>query len=163
MTDSPLCMMCKKCNESVLHVIRDCTKAVEVWKNLVPVNSWDEFFGADLNDWILSNMCSKAYSSHDDTLPWSIIFVTTCWCMWRERNEVIFNGKSKDCRQLWFAIIHLAHEIKNGNEKIAKLRPSLGGIFRRKIGSTVTLVGLVRMAAWHLVVGEFCGIMLAIG
>lgn len=52
MTNSPLCARCSHGDEGVMHAIRDCIHAREVWVRLLPSDLQTEFFSKDVQDWI---------------------------------------------------------------------------------------------------------------
>lgn len=47
------CPRCNQGEESVLHVIRDCKWAREVWPCLIPAELKDEFFSMELRPWLM--------------------------------------------------------------------------------------------------------------
>ena len=56
---SALCTRRDNGNESVLHVLRDCSQAKSLWLRMVPSNSQSNLFFLDLKEWILHNLGNK--------------------------------------------------------------------------------------------------------
>lgn len=42
--------------ETTMHALRDCAKAIHIWKSIVPSSIFDEFFSLDLQNWFKVNM-----------------------------------------------------------------------------------------------------------
>lgn len=53
MTDSPLCVRCNENDEEVLHAIRDCPIAREVWVWLILLELVDDFFKLGFKEWVV--------------------------------------------------------------------------------------------------------------
>ncbi|GER31180.1 polynucleotidyl transferase [Striga asiatica] len=56
---------CPSKEESVLHVLRDCSEASEVWIRLVPSHVQHSFFTLDLKEWLTSNLLNSSGPSID--------------------------------------------------------------------------------------------------
>ncbi|CAL2276664.1 unnamed protein product [Prunus armeniaca] len=65
------CGLCDWPVESMLHIFRDCERAQ-----------------SDFIPWLKANLLSKA--KWGGGLPWSVVFVFTCWYLWKWRNKHIF-------------------------------------------------------------------------
>ncbi|KAI5325826.1 hypothetical protein L3X38_034900 [Prunus dulcis] len=50
------------------------------------------FFQADFKAWLFSNLCSKSVYDHQ---PWLVVFVFTCWFIWKWRNSRVFNAEAE--------------------------------------------------------------------
>ncbi|KAH1055711.1 hypothetical protein J1N35_033776, partial [Gossypium stocksii] len=44
--------------EDIIHVLRDCSAAREVWGQVVPLRHNNSFFSSNLSEWTLSNLQS---------------------------------------------------------------------------------------------------------
>lgn len=103
LVDSNYCPVCGTEEESVMHVVRDCARMVQVWLIIsdghLPHNT---FFTENLEQWLLSNLKSVA---HRKSLNWPLIFGTTVHLAWQTRNELIFHQKSLSADQLVRRII----------------------------------------------------------
>lgn len=79
------------------------------------------FFQGSLTEWILENMKGKSSTNSVFMLPWEYVFIIAIWSFWRERNNIIFNGKNRSLEQIKFGIIHQVEEIIRCNEKMSKV------------------------------------------
>ncbi|KAF7834596.1 ribonuclease H [Senna tora] len=80
--NSDSCPLCTSEIETSLHALRDCGKVKEIWKNLLPRDKWQEFFTANLNEWI--NDC------------WNSRFPIACWLIWKRRANWVFKNQWQD-------------------------------------------------------------------
>ncbi|CAJ2637065.1 unnamed protein product [Trifolium pratense] len=85
---SPLCNICGAADETVIHVLRDCISATQVWLRLVPSNQSSNFFSLSCRDWIFKNITNNFHGTHD--LNWTSTFMVACWNLWNWRNKEIF-------------------------------------------------------------------------
>jgi hypothetical protein len=82
---SATCDYCRDCNETTLHVLRDCQLIRPLWICLVDINLRHQFFNCDTNDWIAMNVANRgSKSSHDD---WSCVWAMACHLAWTWRNK----------------------------------------------------------------------------
>ena len=87
-----LCPICQREPESIIHAIRDCVWVKTIWIQLGVSISNQVFWTSNLQDWIILN--GKASSSCDwGNLPWKSIFSFAMWCIWKNRNMVVFNRR----------------------------------------------------------------------
>ena len=90
-----LCPICQREPESIIHAIRDCVWVKTIWIQLGVSISNQVFWTSNLQDWIILN--GKASSNCDrGNLPWKSIVSFTMWCIWKNRNMVVFNRKSSN-------------------------------------------------------------------
>ncbi|CAL2248919.1 unnamed protein product [Prunus armeniaca] len=83
------CSVCGWHFENIIHTLRDCGRAKEVWLTVLPPSNFHDFFLSDYPSWLQSNLFSKA--KWEGRSPWNIMFVFTCWYVWKWRNKYIFN------------------------------------------------------------------------
>ncbi|KAJ1424972.1 Reverse transcriptase zinc-binding domain [Sesbania bispinosa] len=88
MTDSDVCPCCSQNSESVLHVIRDCQWAKQVWIQFIPRNSVREFFSSSLLDWLEFNFLSS--HDHSSRKDWPLTFGFVSAGIWQRRNAHVF-------------------------------------------------------------------------
>ncbi|BFG35445.1 hypothetical protein CerSpe_217190 [Prunus speciosa] len=88
LAEDSACAVCDYPTESILHIFRDCNRAKDVWNDLLisPHNS--SFFQMDFKPWLKANLMSKIKWQAD--VPWYLVFVATCWHLWKWRNKFIF-------------------------------------------------------------------------
>ena len=74
----------------MLHVLRDCSQAKNLWLRVVPSKSQPIFFSHDLKEWILHNLENKLdIPCHGN---WACFFGVATWRIWFFRNQFIFVG-----------------------------------------------------------------------
>ncbi|MBA0751702.1 hypothetical protein Gogos_000608 [Gossypium gossypioides] len=56
-----LCPFCGLSDEDLIHVLRDCPAASEVWKHVFPVELQSMFFTGDLKEWLEMKLCSSIW------------------------------------------------------------------------------------------------------
>ncbi|KAK9042856.1 hypothetical protein V6N11_071211 [Hibiscus sabdariffa] len=96
----PYCTTCDTHDESTLHVLRDCKFARDVWLYFSPSLYSPTFFTESLQAWLLSNInCHDPVS--DYSIPWSTIFVSILWQLWKARNEHVFNSIPQSPTAVW--------------------------------------------------------------
>ncbi|GMJ13731.1 hypothetical protein like AT4G29090 [Hibiscus trionum] len=85
---------CPRCNledETIIHVLGDCSAASVIWNRLLPANIANDFYQQDTQVWLLSNLSTSLIHGVYD-LPWSLLFISTMWQQWKCRNDFVFNG-----------------------------------------------------------------------
>ena len=77
MNISHLCPICNSGPESIIHMLRDCSLARQVWDSLIPLAALGSFYVSNLVNWLCSN-CNSHASSHLG-IPWNVIFPFGVW------------------------------------------------------------------------------------
>ena len=90
---SPVCQLCREGLESILHVLRDCQIACNLWNSLSPPMPASLFFGLNITEWIRQN-CWNSKTSPNSDIRWDIIFSFGIWTLWLNRNGVVFQNES---------------------------------------------------------------------
>ena len=91
-TIDPLCPLCRKEPESIVHALRNCEKIRAIWNELDAMGFDRNFFSSTAEDWMAFNgKMDKAKNQHSP--PWNIIFSFAVWNIWKNRNHVIFKGR----------------------------------------------------------------------
>lgn len=93
-----LCPLCGTLRESVIHALRDCLVVRPVWLVVLPNGVRLSFFSMDLHAWILWNMRGGLQGWDKDA--WIQRFAISVWCIWRMRNDVVFNHVQWDIAQI---------------------------------------------------------------
>lgn len=88
----PICPLCRKEPESILHALRDCDLARAVWIELRTLGVDRDFFSANLRDWMVTNG-KLDISLNQFSPPWKIIFSFAVWNLWKNRNQVMFKRR----------------------------------------------------------------------
>ncbi|CAL8153084.1 unnamed protein product [Prunus armeniaca] len=89
LVDDPACNYYNWPVESILHIFRDCEKATNVWHAMLGPVAHPHFLHMEFHPWPRSNLLSKAMWG--DHVPWTPVFVFTCWVLWKWRTNHIFN------------------------------------------------------------------------
>lgn len=85
------CPICNGGMEDLQHVLRDCPVTLDLWKDIVDPRVWNRFKTINFGDWFSWNMgAGRGVKVTDD---WRRTFASTCWWVWKRRNNVIFEGK----------------------------------------------------------------------
>ncbi|KAF7821084.1 Ribonuclease H-like protein [Senna tora] len=108
-TDNDICKRCGQSSESAIHAIRDCPVVSGLWKSLVHTRYYNIFFTSNLQDWILCNLSKNM--GYEEDLDWSSKFGITCWLVWKQRNQWVFN-------ELWSIYFGLSTARDRGYKKV---------------------------------------------
>lgn len=85
---TPQCSFCNSGVEDVLHVVRDCGYAGNMWVDLIHPRYMSSFFIAGLRDWIALNL--KKELGKTSTSDWNLIWGVAVWLLWKWRSNSIF-------------------------------------------------------------------------
>ena len=89
MGESGSCWCCEGVVEDVLHVLRDCVLAIEVWLMLIPSTVCFIFFNhSELKNWMQWNI---EVNFMVRGFPWPSMFAFVCHQLWLARNYRILN------------------------------------------------------------------------
>ncbi|MCH81203.1 RNA-directed DNA polymerase (Reverse transcriptase) [Trifolium medium] len=102
---SPTCSVCGNEDETIIHVLRDCIHATQIWIRLVASNHITNFFSLTCRDWIFYNM----EGAHNK--EWQTIFMVACWHLWTWRNKSIFEDDFRRLNNPTHVILKMAMEI----------------------------------------------------
>lgn len=68
MIDNASCARCGATQESILHVLRDCSFTKEVWQQQVPAAELPKFFGLAMDQWSMDGLQGlHGFSNHTVT------------------------------------------------------------------------------------------------
>ncbi|GAU44619.1 hypothetical protein TSUD_378970 [Trifolium subterraneum] len=102
---SPTCPACGNEDETIIHVLRDCMHATQIWIRLVTSNHITNFFSLTCRDWIFYNM----EGAHNK--EWQTIFMVACWHLWTWRNKSIFEDDFRRPNNPTHVILKMAMKI----------------------------------------------------
>ncbi|CAN1820450.1 LINE-1 retrotransposable element ORF2 protein [Linum perenne] len=80
--DSPVCQLCQRHEENIIHCLFECSHSAQTWRKLIPAISLPEEYKLIL-DWIFENRNINV----PDFLN---TVIAGMWCIWKARNEYIF-------------------------------------------------------------------------
>ncbi|KAJ1393261.1 Reverse transcriptase zinc-binding domain [Sesbania bispinosa] len=110
-SDTDLCPLCKSNSKQAIHILRDCTKAKEIW-NLLKAEDMDaNFYNNDITNWIFRNLTN--HSCHFGGSPWSSLFIVTLSSLWHYRNGVVFAAKHAHSNGIFHGILGKAAEFNH--------------------------------------------------
>ncbi|KAF7809195.1 putative reverse transcriptase [Senna tora] len=121
LVDTDICKRCGVGNETSFHALRDCSLVKPLWQKLVTNLAQHDFFSLNLQEWIKFNLENEIGRSNE--FSWGSMFGTTCWMVWKQRNEWIFSNKKDEAMSLINRIkINVkdwikANSLKNGNNR----------------------------------------------
>ncbi|CAN1175299.1 Putative ribonuclease H protein At1g65750 [Linum perenne] len=84
LTNDDSCSLCLNQPESVLHVLRDCEAAREVWKHFHQFDTSSVKWTLGLQDWLCFFLKSEG----------GLLFGAVCWFLWKARNNRVFGGEA---------------------------------------------------------------------
>ncbi|XP_028778230.1 uncharacterized protein LOC114734750 [Neltuma alba] len=93
--DSAVCYYCHRGTEDILHVLRDCFYAKQLWLQLLNKRYTSDFFAASLQEWFTMNL--KVNMGMIEDVSWDIIWAVAVWKLWNWRNKTMF-GNDINCR-----------------------------------------------------------------
>ncbi|GMJ02217.1 hypothetical protein like AT4G29090 [Hibiscus trionum] len=91
LTDDSSCPLCAHPQETNCHTLRDCPAATEVWKRVIPAALRDTFFTMTAATWLCNNLSSRLIDTQT-MVQWPVLFASTLWQIWKNRNDVVFNN-----------------------------------------------------------------------
>ncbi|KAJ1378317.1 Ribonuclease H-like superfamily [Sesbania bispinosa] len=109
MSSNDICPRCGNSSENIMHTLRDCDDIKELWESLIDPNEWASFFSMGLHQWVKKNLLDFSFSATDT--PWSFVYPTAVWLIWKDRNDLIFNKKTELPGNLFFHIISYARRV----------------------------------------------------
>lgn len=75
------CAVCNGAPESIIHLLRDCPKAAEVWEKLVGRKEARFMASVDRKDWLSRNINGKVKTRFNN--EWPNLFTITVWWLWK--------------------------------------------------------------------------------
>ncbi|CAN1218807.1 Putative ribonuclease H protein At1g65750, partial [Linum perenne] len=133
MTSDASCDFCQHSEESVAHVLRDCTFAAESWVKLGSFDTSSGQWRGDFTTWLRRNI-----KSDNGTL-----FGTHCWMLWKARNERIFSDSRASTAAIAIRSANWARQIKVALERDNVAFGDGDGSADRRIGRA-TAGGILR-------------------
>ncbi|GMI72547.1 hypothetical protein like AT5G42905 [Hibiscus trionum] len=86
------CHGCDTMVEDIMHVLRDCPAARDVWNHVLQANAARRFFAMGFEDWVQENLSTTA-TMQQGTSSWNILFAIICWLLWKDRCNKVFNSR----------------------------------------------------------------------
>ncbi|CAA0807767.1 Unknown protein [Striga hermonthica] len=118
LTTNTACVICGRYEKTALHVVRECTLALDIWIRLLPIKAHGEFFTLSLEKWLSLNLSHSSFFGLEN---WPCTFGVVAWKVWKWRNEFIFQNKRMDIRGAMMEIATYVEGLKitfDGNKKL---------------------------------------------
>lgn len=106
---SAVCAICGRGDESMLHLLRDYNRAVQVWTFLANNRLPSHFFAEDLDPWLVGNL-KRDTLYHD--VKWRTIFAIGLMLIWHSRNLLIFQGKQESAFDVGKKVLFQAEAVQ---------------------------------------------------
>lgn len=84
---------------TMMHVIRDCVLAKEVWLQILAFESVKYFFAAGFDEWLhegLNGRFKFVFSGSSD----HVLFSVQSWLIWKNKNKFIFEQSGSKVEEL---------------------------------------------------------------
>ncbi|KAK8577821.1 hypothetical protein V6N13_076504 [Hibiscus sabdariffa] len=95
LASSDICASYHSEAETIVHVLRDCPKARQVWESVVEPAKISNFFSLPFPDWLLQYVLSGgSFGSSDER--WAAQFTTICWLIWKQHCNADFDNTSSN-------------------------------------------------------------------
>ena len=85
-----MCPICKQQEETIVHMLRDCEVARDLWYKLGVPHPHINSFNENLANWLRINSLSTV--RHNTHIPWCTVFLYAVWSLWKNRNIVMFDN-----------------------------------------------------------------------
>ena len=127
-------VLCGTYEESLLHIIRDCFVAQNIWISIEASLVQSDFFDQSLQEWLTWNLSSQTRSVYG--VPWPLFFAACCMLLWRSGNSFIFEGVQMDTQQLFHWIIWTAKDYNMAQNIVLVAKEKAAGFHVKQIGWT---------------------------
>lgn len=123
--------MCNGGEESVIHLMRDCVFASQVWVCVADNSLPQHFTLVETRSWIITNLRDD---SQRRGVEWNILFGTTLLNLWQSRNELIFQGRTPNVMVLGRRILCQASTCQQSVKTFSSLRiPNASCVSHREV------------------------------
>ncbi|KAH1063484.1 hypothetical protein J1N35_028471 [Gossypium stocksii] len=83
------CRICGHDLEELLHVLRVCPMAKDIWNKLIPIEKQVRFYFRSFHEWMTENL-QTMLSFGSNGIDWSCLFGMISWCIWKNHNSFVF-------------------------------------------------------------------------
>lgn len=92
LSDSSQCPLSCAQVESIIHTLRDCSRARQLWRKLLAPQHYNSFFSCSIQDWMTWNATHQPQRPKLKCWPWQMVFGLSCWLIWKARCNEVLNG-----------------------------------------------------------------------
>ena len=100
LTNDDLCPFACNSKENVIHIIRDCARAKNLWRQILKPNYFSQFFAGNLQVWLNWNANHNPGIGRFQNFSWPRVFSLECWILWTTRCKFLFQGEITNTRQM---------------------------------------------------------------
>lgn len=123
LTDGPRCFVCGYVEEIARHILMECPVARILW-NKLGLHLRPEDHSLNFPDWLMRNLQEGVAGMGSE---WPRVFATTCWWLWRWRNDRSFNRSPNiPLDQVSFIFLSVG-EIKKAMDRMQQCQGSKKG------------------------------------
>jgi ribonuclease HI len=83
-----MCTFCGDVEETVLHAMRDCPRAMEIWSSVISFSERGRFYMSGFQHWIDHNLTNSFQWSGSGN--WCDFWALVCHSLWQWRNKELF-------------------------------------------------------------------------
>ncbi|XP_058775501.1 uncharacterized protein LOC131649761 [Vicia villosa] len=102
-SQNAVCAFCLMQVEDSTHLFLQCTKLRSFWCRVCSWLDLDIIAGVDCCGNL--NSCINLLTGKMSCSRGAAIWLTVCWCIWKTRNDVIFNNAKLDAEELFYLIL----------------------------------------------------------
>jgi ribonuclease HI len=84
-----MCVFCGDVEETILHALRDCPKAMDIWNCVLTTSDRASFFMSEEKHWLELNINNAVQWSGEAN--WGDFWALCCHCIWSWRNKELFD------------------------------------------------------------------------
>ncbi|XP_019163064.1 PREDICTED: uncharacterized protein LOC109159406 [Ipomoea nil] len=95
------CPLCRQSNESLMHLFCECGLVIPLWQDIMQCNLPGTI--TDFAAWMAGNIALSDNASN-------LNCIALWWCIWRSRNEIVWNNKSWQPAHIKLEVARLVHE-----------------------------------------------------
>ncbi|KAK9019016.1 hypothetical protein V6N11_034058 [Hibiscus sabdariffa] len=95
LASSPLCLLCRNGEETILHALWDCLLASNVWSQVIRPSKFLEFMSLPFEEWFMVNLWGQGQFVDDPEL-WECLFPTIGWLLWKRCSVIKDPGFFKE-------------------------------------------------------------------
>ena len=83
-----VCLLCRDQDETIVHLLRECVVAHDLWRKLEVPPSLVSSFTDNFEVWLKINCLSEV--RHKGSTPWCFLLLFAVWNLWKNGNKVMF-------------------------------------------------------------------------
>ncbi|CAL5362434.1 unnamed protein product [Camellia sinensis] len=121
MSTSAICPRCGLTDESLHHLLRECSASKTIWTEIKNITWWEDGCGRPLLEWITFNL--KNTSEFIFGTKWQTVFISALWQIWTDRNKTVFENLTPSIQVSLKCIRNYAHEIEEAYQSSLHPRP----------------------------------------